>query len=513
MLINAKTNYIKSLQRVNRVVLIVNGRFGQIIVPRIHSLRQLAAIYVYCKDKKRNETNYGLINLKRGIIVLLDELISLIRSDQERRSRNKVDEPLATNISNTNTKQEQSTSDFSGQFIQPELLIDCLLQSVVGLVDLGIMNKALRVLNIDLLFLFCFFIRDIEQQLEKRRCSPSLRLYRCQLMSKDEIELLKNYIGKHIATNSFFSTSMHRDKAVVFLDYSSDLEQVLFEIEADPQLKGVQPFAYITSSSFYPDEEEVLCIMDHSTIALVSDEHHNSKSIINQMKNEYIKQDTNILTYGNIIRDMGKFNKAEKYYRCFLNESSHSSKDNADCYYSLVTLATVKGKYDETSSYNSIAIVYRKKHDYVQALKSYEKALKIWEKSFGENHSKVAMCLNNIGAVYEDQKDYLKALEYYSMALNIAKQHVPIDYRSLSAIHNNIGNIYFMTEKYDHALEHYNEAFQIKLKFLSNQHPSIAAALRNIENLRIQYAIEYYSLCELLISIEFITASNTTANY
>ncbi|CAF2148927.1 unnamed protein product [Rotaria magnacalcarata] len=120
------------------------------------------------------------------------------------------------------------------------------------------MNKALRVLNIDLLFLFCFFIRDIEQQLEKRRCSPSLRLYRCQLMSKDEIELLKNYIGKHIATNSFFSTSMHRDKAVVFLDYSSDLEQVLFEIEADPQLKGVQPFAYITSSSFYPDEEEVL---------------------------------------------------------------------------------------------------------------------------------------------------------------------------------------------------------------------------------------------------------------
>ncbi|CAF2148923.1 unnamed protein product [Rotaria magnacalcarata] len=128
MLINAKTNYIKSLQRVNRVVLIVNGRFGQIIVPRIHSLRQLAAIYVYCKDKKRNETNYGLINLKRGIIVLLDELISLIRSDQERRSRNKVDEPLATNISNTNTKQEQSTSDFSGQFIQPELLIDCLLR-------------------------------------------------------------------------------------------------------------------------------------------------------------------------------------------------------------------------------------------------------------------------------------------------------------------------------------------------------------------------------------------------
>ncbi|CAM4923075.1 unnamed protein product [Rotaria socialis] len=548
--------YIKSLQRDDRVVLIASGRLGQIIVPRIHSLRQLAAIYVYCKDKKRNELWANQFKKVRGIIVLLDELISLIRSDQERRSRNKVDEPLPINLSNRNTKQEQSTNDLSGQFIQSELLIDCLLQlSVLNDFEkyysserclwwytreaflYRLMNKALRVLNIDLLFLFRFFIRDIGQQLEKRRCSSSLRLYRCQLMSKDEIELFKNYICKHIAMNSFFSTSTRRDKALLFLDYSSDLEQVLFEIEADPQLKGIKPFANITSSSFYPDEEEVLfmfgsifkilnvdCDKDELwtvQLALASDEHHDSKSIINQMKNEYIKQDTNMLTYGNIIRDMGKFNEAEKYYRRFLNESSHSPKDNADCYYSLGTLATAKGKYDESlqwhmdalairvenlnssdpniaSSYNSIAIVYRKKHDYVQALKSYEKALKIWEQSFGENHSKVAMCLNNIGAVYEDQKDYLKALEYYNMALNIAKQHVPIDYRSLSAIHNNIGNIYFMIKKYDHALEHYNEAFQIKLKFLPNQHPSIAAALRNIGMVHekkgsIKKAQEYYT--------------------
>jgi hypothetical protein len=39
----------------DRIVLIISGRFGEILVPRIHSLRQVSSIYVYCKDKKRNE--------------------------------------------------------------------------------------------------------------------------------------------------------------------------------------------------------------------------------------------------------------------------------------------------------------------------------------------------------------------------------------------------------------------------------------------------------------------------
>ena len=48
-------NYIRSVSKHDRVVLIVSGRLGATVVPRIHSLRQLASVYVYCKDKKRNE--------------------------------------------------------------------------------------------------------------------------------------------------------------------------------------------------------------------------------------------------------------------------------------------------------------------------------------------------------------------------------------------------------------------------------------------------------------------------
>lgn len=48
--------YIRSLQRDDRIVFIVSGGLGQTIVPRIHSLRQISTIYVYCKDKKFHES-------------------------------------------------------------------------------------------------------------------------------------------------------------------------------------------------------------------------------------------------------------------------------------------------------------------------------------------------------------------------------------------------------------------------------------------------------------------------
>ncbi len=47
--------YIKSLSKYDRIVLIVSGRLGQEIVPKIHQFRQISSIYVYCMNKKQNE--------------------------------------------------------------------------------------------------------------------------------------------------------------------------------------------------------------------------------------------------------------------------------------------------------------------------------------------------------------------------------------------------------------------------------------------------------------------------
>lgn len=47
--------YIQTVSSHIRLVLIVNGRLGRSVVPRIHDNSQIVSIYVYCMDKKRNE--------------------------------------------------------------------------------------------------------------------------------------------------------------------------------------------------------------------------------------------------------------------------------------------------------------------------------------------------------------------------------------------------------------------------------------------------------------------------
>ena len=47
--------YIRSISPYDQIIFIVSGRLGKIVVPHIHCLRQVSAIYVYCHDKKLNE--------------------------------------------------------------------------------------------------------------------------------------------------------------------------------------------------------------------------------------------------------------------------------------------------------------------------------------------------------------------------------------------------------------------------------------------------------------------------
>ncbi len=47
--------YIEKRQKEDRLVTIVSDQLGREMVPRIHQLRQVSSIYVYCKDKSSNE--------------------------------------------------------------------------------------------------------------------------------------------------------------------------------------------------------------------------------------------------------------------------------------------------------------------------------------------------------------------------------------------------------------------------------------------------------------------------
>ncbi|CAM4820955.1 unnamed protein product [Rotaria magnacalcarata] len=281
-------NHIQSLSVHDRVVLVVSGRFGQFIVPRIHSLRQLSAV--------------------NGVFVKLKDLIDQIQFDQKKRNTNQTNEELPFHIFNSTNAHERSSTGMNGQFVHSQVLIDCLLgmQSTTTLKNelvaicekaykgnsavLGtlrefkqsysfdraiwwytrdsflyrILNKALREQNIDLLFLLRFIISDMKQQLKKYQCSSRLKLYRGQLMSMDELEMLNNSRGQLISINSFLSTSVKREVAYNFLMnsiHADDTTRVLFEIVVDPKVGDIKSFANVKLLSYFPQEEEVLIML------------------------------------------------------------------------------------------------------------------------------------------------------------------------------------------------------------------------------------------------------------
>ncbi|CAF3513860.1 unnamed protein product [Rotaria sp. Silwood1] len=402
-----------------------------------------------------------------------------------------------------------------------------------------VLNKALRTQNIELLFLFRFFIHDIGRQLEQHRALSPLHIYRGQLMSTDELKVLQNSVGKFISINSFFSTTVDRDVALFFLGDSSgndDLQRVLFEIDADPRFDGIKPFANITSLSYYPDEEEVLMMigsifrlidihyesdqMWQIRMKLCSNNDHDLKLISDHMKNEYFGSgEPNLGQFGNLLIGMGKFNDAEKYYYHLLKELPDNHQEIASCHSGLGIVAFNEGSYKLSldhhyqaleifqqtlgsnhpyiaDTHNCIGSVYNSKGKYKQALKSYNKALVIYQGAFGDDHRNLAICFSNMGNIYHEEKKYSKALICHKKALNIWQKYLPADHSYLGSTHNNLANVHYSLCQYNYALQHYNRSLEIKSKSLPSQHPSIASTLKNISDVyehigELQQALSY----------------------
>ena len=205
--------------------------------------------------------------------------------------------------------------------------------------------------------------------------------------------------------NSFLSTSLSRQRALSFLQQpSSDLRSILFVIDADPSLKDIQLFSRITEHSYFPEEEEILFMLGSIfrlieideddkhlytiRMSLCSDEEHPLKAMFDYLRKEYGENQTNLLTFGKLLWNMGKYQQAEKYFRRLLNQLSEEDSLRSYCYRALGNVADGQGDYEQSliwhfkamdsiektdsilaESYNNIACVYDNKGDYQQALK------------------------------------------------------------------------------------------------------------------------------------------------
>ncbi|CAF4544471.1 unnamed protein product [Rotaria sp. Silwood2] len=546
-----------------KVFFIISGSIGIDIVPLIHELQHIESIYVFCCNTHIHEQwskHYlkirGVYNhihsicyqLKRDIIQLSRNSISIqvIPSNSGQYDNNKL--PVSFIYLQILRNALFQLDDFD--IAKKEMIEFCRQYYVTNISELRLidkfeanyeptqaiwwytgnsfvykmLNQALRSQDIDLLYKFRFFIKDLHVQLVTLCISmlntPNTNiLYRGQGMRRNEFLQLQQ--NGFLSFSNFLSTTMDKALAEIYVQTSQDTVGVLFEIEgSEDVVKYNTPFTCIENLSHFPIEKEVLFSMGSifrikSIVKIENKEDcYRVKLMLTDTEDEELITlgkclekdivDKNGLFYlAALMRVIGKYDKAIYFYQLLLKNSSLES--NNPLHLSII--------------YNDIGWTYKEQEDYTKALEFYRKALDIDEKYLPENHEEIATVCSNIGTVYcqqhmldeafiyfervtkihqsryqnhhildqryllKDTKnmgavhvekgDYSKALNCFLLAKQIENEILPASQIGHGYTHKNIGGTYFKLSKYDEALIHFHKALKIQTRTLSDQHPCL----------------------------------------
>jgi serine phosphatase RsbU (regulator of sigma subunit) len=136
-----------------------------------------------------------------------------------------------------------------------------------------------------------------------------------------------------------------------------------------------------------------------------------------------------------------------------------------------------KLRKQESKAYNTIGASFQMRGNYVKAIDSYQKCLKIMEE-IGDTKG-IASAMGNIGSLYIDLKDFSKALGYQMRCLKLVQQIGNIE--GVASSLNNISIIYTGLRNYEEAISYAQKS--LDMYDLLKDNYGIASANGNIGNL------------------------------
>ena len=230
-----------------------------------------------------------------------------------------------------------------------------------------ILNKALGTQDMNTIFLFQFFIQDLHQQITKHQCEYPIRVYRAQLMRNDQVKSLQYSIGHLISVDTFFSTAIDRNIALSFLntcDKSNNLQRVLFEIEANPEVVRTKPFADIVKNGYFSEEDEVLFSIGsvfritnvqqnddqvwNIQMTLCGDDDPDLKPLFEDMTEKYgcCDGEAALFSFSRVLRALNRFDEAETYCRRLLRHFCSDETSLAIVHDELAEIASDTSDHD-----------------------------------------------------------------------------------------------------------------------------------------------------------------------
>ncbi|CAF0765573.1 unnamed protein product [Adineta steineri] len=549
-----------------KVCMIISGLIGQHFVPFVHNMSQIDSIFIFCDNQKHNEQWTKDWPKIKGVFTDTTLIYQALKEATHQCEQNAI--PMS--FVRSNKKLDQLDPSFMYTQILKEILLTIQfdqnhiqdyfeycrdafegkkkeIENVKRLEGeyhnktpiywyscqmflYPMLNRALRLMDGDIITRMGFFIGDLHRQIEQlhREQYPDttpaniFTVYRGQGFSTEDFETMSKIKGSLISFNNFLSTSKDRDISYAFAESNlthPDLIGVLFVMKID-LLQSTTPFASIGGISKFQGEEEVLFSM-HSVfriqdikqisgnnrlyevnLQLTADNDQELHRLTDYIRQESFADSEGWYRLGLVLIKMGQFDKAGDIYHVLLDQTN-ADADRTPIYHQLGILKRDQGKYQEAltfcdqslaiaqktlpsnhpylaSSYNNIGTMYIKMSNYPKALSSYEKALEIQQQSLPPNHPHFADSYNNIGLVHDSMGNYPKALSSHEKALEIKLQSLPPNHPDFADSYNNIGSVYGNMDNYPKALSSYEKALEIQRQSLPPNHPRLAMSYNNI---------------------------------
>jgi tetratricopeptide (TPR) repeat protein len=385
-------------------------------------------------------------------------------------------------------------------------------------------------MDVDVIIKMGFFIGDLHRQIEQlhteqfngHQSGTTFTVYRGQGMSTVHFEQMKKTKGGLLAFNNFLSTSKDRKVSVGFARnalWNPDLVGILFVMTIDPSV-STTPFASINGLSYFEDKEDEVLFSMHTVfrirdtqsmdenqrlyqvdLTLTNDNDKDLRLLTDRIRKE-TEESTGWDQLGDLLLKLGQAEKALQVYE-ILEKQPTTEIEKARVYHKIGWAKYDLGKYEEAlkfyekslkirqqsllpnhpdlaKSYNNIGLVYYNMGEYPKALSYYEKAFEIRQQSLPPNHPDLASSYNNIGLVYNSMGEYSKALSYYEKDLEISQQSLPPNHPDLAKSYGNIGLVCDSMGEYPKALSSYEKALEIQQQSLPPNHPDLAKFYNSI---------------------------------
>lgn len=347
-----------------------------------------------------------------------------------------------------------------------------------------VLNRALRMQNIEVVLKMGFCVRDLHQQIEQLYSTTDQRLnlvlFRGQGMSTEKFEKMNKNEGGLLAFNNFLSTSYDEQVSRAFAASSlddPDLTGILFRIEMNPLMTSV-PFAPLDNIIYYSDSEKEILFSMHTVFKIGSMQRIQERLWQVQLKltsdnDEQLKRLTERVHYetrgptgsyrlGTLMIKMGEFEKAELFFRTLIDKTRSNNFE---------LLAHL---------YNQLGFVYQSKGNCASALVYFDKARDAKQKFLPLNHLDFSTIYNNIAMVYETIGGYSTALSYYQKTLEIQQKFLPSTHCDLGTTYNNIGLVHRSIGNASNALSYFQKSLEIQVDTLPLTLPNLASTYCNI---------------------------------